>query len=985
MAFDKSLKLLNYAQVDGIDNNLRLFTELDHSFKVGDKLYIVGGYYDNTQNLSYITSYNSSNPNTFNPFADKIYYTVLDVNNNNNSFVIDYVVNTLTYPYVAKDKPAGTLPNPFTESPSTDPNITVDTPDAYNTYNIASTNESKIHRGVYVSRAIFNSGIFNSGKINNGIFGTDYYTVALSVNLNNIGSVGPDNVYISHFISKNTTITKGQIRSKTFGQSLNTRKFKVIEDSTVTNGPNNPFYIQQESVDSNNNGFGYTRFEKFESIQTNPVSNLLTINDTEIDNNYREQIILDNIIFSNCKIGSNELCYSDIMLLNNNMVFNNCLIQNTVDNNNFTSIVNNSNYDNSYDLDVLNFVFNTSYIEITVGYDTFANNELPQQDDEIYLSNIKHLDEYHILQQPLLFYQDVLPYTYGDYVAGVTFRLAFLDFSSMAGLVGTEADYDFSAVKMYKKHNNIVANTENTEFDYAINNTNFYIKNANIVGGYYENLVLDNTETNTNFGKTIFKNCNQLLLNNLTNNDKNSVYNKCIIDTPNIISGDISNSKIINGFIYQANLIEHVIVEDTVKLHTVDLGNNIFINENISIYNNINITEDSQSGSENGAIYNPPVKNTYMDGRTTPFVIGKLSQNLPIANKAENFDKVKLDAAFYNSQKIIKDNNITNLVSYKLKYEVPIMVTPTDTDLTFALDFANPFIFTDKVINTNRSFITDFGLDMTVDDLSTKITDRTNLNPSGIIDPDFPGVPQPIQNQNDTYEISENYIQENNRYYYKIVDRSKTNSTYDLFNQSHEINNFPSHDQNVGNLDNIIKLKIFVLGGSSYTLNNNDQLVGVVDHDLYLLSFIINGSFLESDGVSTAQLVPACFIEVEKTEITNQNGTIIYNNNQIEPYTQTELATTIAHDGFNQYAIDNIIHYNDLDKDFFIRRDFINTNNNSVSSFNYDGSLTTVKVTYWITWNYGKFTEPTGENIFLNNTWEFSKRTKHTIQFEISD
>src|SRR5208283_5009510 len=104
MRFHRTSKLLNKGTYNA--GYLQLYTELDHTFQVGDQIYITGGHYDNVSNFLYSSQWNSSN----NPFftttiTTSVAYTITEV---------DYAINSVTINYpvpVALISPYGTFNN----------------------------------------------------------------------------------------------------------------------------------------------------------------------------------------------------------------------------------------------------------------------------------------------------------------------------------------------------------------------------------------------------------------------------------------------------------------------------------------------------------------------------------------------------------------------------------------------------------------------------------------------------------------------------------------------------------------------------------------------------------------------------------------------------------------------------------------------------------------------------------------------------------
>lgn len=202
----QSSKLLNYTEsfnVAGV-NKTKLYTELNCNFNVNDKIFIIGGNYDNA-NLAI------SDP--FSPYA--LGYKILNVNIEENSIVID-----LNY--------------------------------------TGTSVESLLTPGeVFISRNYFKKGQFNGGSFNDGVFGDGILTNTYFNNKKTSFSGSHIiNAHSNHMIWKSGTWRGGEWKSKTDSYQGNFKTYKAqlnnAEDGVVVNELNNS--------ERNNFLFGYNRF-----------------------------------------------------------------------------------------------------------------------------------------------------------------------------------------------------------------------------------------------------------------------------------------------------------------------------------------------------------------------------------------------------------------------------------------------------------------------------------------------------------------------------------------------------------------------------------------------------------------------------------------------------------------------------------------------------------------------------------------------------
>lgn len=141
-----SVKLLNYLDPQG--EYLRFYTELESDVEIDDKVFIIGGNYDNTK----YTDKEDSEYNPFHPFA--VGYTVIAVDTTSNSNAV-----TLNIKYSDATITSGGI-----ETSVFDPK------DVYKSEEELLIEPNQI-REAYLSKSYFKRGEFNGGEFRDGVFG----------------------------------------------------------------------------------------------------------------------------------------------------------------------------------------------------------------------------------------------------------------------------------------------------------------------------------------------------------------------------------------------------------------------------------------------------------------------------------------------------------------------------------------------------------------------------------------------------------------------------------------------------------------------------------------------------------------------------------------------------------------------------------------------------------------------------------------------
>ncbi len=140
------VKLINYLQPQG--EYLTFFSELNSDFKIGDKVFIIGGNYENIG----FTDKDSPNFDPFNEYATG--YTVLAIDNTDNSNAI-----TLNIQYrLSKYNLSGINTSVFNPKP------------VYKTEEELLLEPNQL-REAYISKSYFKRGEFNGGTFSDGIMG----------------------------------------------------------------------------------------------------------------------------------------------------------------------------------------------------------------------------------------------------------------------------------------------------------------------------------------------------------------------------------------------------------------------------------------------------------------------------------------------------------------------------------------------------------------------------------------------------------------------------------------------------------------------------------------------------------------------------------------------------------------------------------------------------------------------------------------------
>lgn len=956
MSFDKSLRLLNYAKSE-LGGYLELYTELDHDFVVGDIVYIIGGYYDNTNELLYINNYSSGTPTKYNPFSvHKHGYEILYIDYTKNSFVIDFQVNPLNIIY-----PYGTDSNKF-GNPQDNVNL------AYNTFV-----SNDMYKDIYVSRTCFIKGRFNKGTINNGVFGNDNQNVIIGKHPNMVAYSSTTDITINHIASKNMELTAGVINSKTDGTNPISKKIKLIEDLTIS--PINPFAINNVVVGNNNDGYGYNTFETFLHYGD------IIINNGVFDNpkNYNIQLF-SNATINKFKFGENEPMFGSGCVLDN-VIINNSLVLNYTPTTTLIQ-VNNSKYDTYIDLNVNTFTFDTTpgHIILNVDYDIVANKIWTNGENIHILGFItpNNTTEFNTFNTDLFGTIVSTSYTFGDINSAQIIISCPVLISDWATILLTNPnDYNVNNLKI-----TFINNNANNIFFQNGNNIATYSKlwtftiddNNNILYGYYDAITYTNSVnvSSSNIGLiTILNNSKQLVKN--INNIPSLSYtfiNGTIYKT----SGKFKYSKIIGGIFYNG-LIEYThVIPDMfdIYLDNMTLLNGARVESNV-YWNDVNIQFYGEIST--GVAFETI---SYLGERKTPWSTED-TINLPmtLTSKSSELNKITgtrgIDLSYYTSQYKVDSLPMSHMNHYELTVELPnLMNTQIPLDNTKKCAIINNgtmyYNFGAWYLNTEVKNPLYFNT------IPTAVMNRSNNITSGTYTK-FTGVPLPPVNASDIVRVDDNWVYNDTNYYYPTTTTTKQNdisiNVYDIIPTPI---NFPDPNNNIPETLMFLKLD----GDSGPDIDNiydNNITPTAIHNAIYTMYFRQPGIY-NDNVMSNAINVPACFIEIEQVKVIKKDLLDVVQSANIY-YCDYCQSFTGASGGL-QYAWDNICPIVNYPTDYKI----IDKNGNPIYIKMTSNDKYEIIVEYWITWFYNETntTVTLENNPFFKTNYKGGYRTKHQLR-----
>lgn len=973
MRYDKSLKLINYAQV--VNGNLCLFTELDHSFIIGDKIYIVGGYYDNCNSKLYSTG---------DPFADNSTgYTILSINYANNSFVIDYPIDVPTDPLIY---PYGTTNNEFG-----DPFDNIDV--AYNNY------ATIINKSVYVSTTTFTKGILKRGIVNNGIFGNDYHVAHLNNKGTTSGPVNNTDLVINHMVGKNVELSKGQINSKTDVSNFPTSRLKLNEDLSLGTAYN-PFTVSLIAIGNNNDGFGYNCFERFINTATDVV-----INNGTFGNPNASYIAINNLNINKARLGSNTITAP---------------LANQIDNvsisggyvgsiNTLNGIFNASNSTvNTYirlQLRTGNpspVTYEAAFKQITfnVGYDEIANNFLTTG-QTVYISGIQGL-VLGLTQFDLTHASGTImaiSYTFGvSSSANITIEFTSIPNVSTGGnwiswkAANPISAFNFSNLKIHLLQNKFECGLfyQSSLFSYFDTTVNFlpedlYIDSCSIVESYCKGITYSTQNGFNGFdkGQSSYITQSRQIFQDALSASVGYHYTR-IYDNLTPLKGVFNAAKIEKAIIHNSTLYDTRVVpligSDLNFIFNSTLAGMMYLDDSVhwDFCNTSGITLSYITGL---TTYN---QGAYLgNGRNTEWVT---LTTTPVSGFALNVNKYEAKnhslaaSEIYHSQSIAKSTLSTPLnqaLKFTKKYHVPSaqnIKTPLNTSVMISvIDRGSLSLSATNWVNNNNRLDVLFADKLTTTNglvMDTAITKRYTPSPAGVNDTDFPFVAG-ASGYRDEKTVDIAYIYTDPNYFKTPHLREQSEITLNIHEQVPYVapHNASYPDPGyVGALATLLK----ITGPGTYTVANTGVTpVTTITNGTY--DTFLNIGNIQIDAVTQATTVPANFIEIERVFINTYSvgfgvlkSKVLYNSNYVPTNNYSGTPVNV-----NAYKNTDIRLY----KNRFITQiiPFTKTVTTDIE----------VVVEYWVTWYYvDKSYTATVDG--SKNAYRGGYRTKRTETFRFN-
>lgn len=958
----KSFKLLNYCTED--NNYLKLYTELQHDFQIGDTIRIVGGYYDISKQCQMIYQYGPS-LNIYNSFIKGLKILAIDLPNNAFTVNAPGDITNLIYPF-------GTNANPFG-----DPTDVINL--AYNNY---STDD--VYKDVYVSKCAVTNGNISKATINNGVFGTDTTTVTL----NKFSNVASD-LTINHIISKNTNITSCIINDTTGG--VITQKLKLVEDLTVGLSTN-PFNLVLDTPTINNNGFGYNIFEK---ITISSTTNTSTINNGIFENVKYGNIWLNKVNILGGKYGNDY--QTPATIFNSDITVSNATIKNINYTNKLTAT--SSIIDTFIPITATSAAYTTNdfEIELSVDYNILANKLwdcIPG--NYYYLSGVNKINATNFSELNTKMFIELVSktYTFGD----ITSAKIVIKLSGISGLWSTFKTnnpintFDFTKAKIneYTTGFKIAileadSCTISSVFeDLSIAPPLYYIKNNSVLkegifsGVFFENSVQAN---GVSFGESVYLENSVQLFNSISSETApNTTFNYTLIDLyNNTLKVDLNHSKLLSGALYNSSVYNTVITND----NDATFLNNCILYDGAKVSNDVFWNDISIQFTADTVVSNTIVSNSYFGDRKTPWVTA-INGIAPLTNtqNSTNINKIEgyRSLSYYNSQEIINNTITTNgIPNYILKYDVPslynIQSVFDDTPQFSIVDFgALTYNGSSWPSTTNKPRILFNNILSNDADLSTRMSNKLANTTSGIYT-DFPGT-TPTNNSVIT-RVDNNFVKTKNYHNYHNEARTQRDVAVYINDTLPTPNNFPVSSLNTA--ASLFFLKFETLIGPD-TDNVFTGTTTALPNGVIKLLFRNNGIFAANLGNAT--IVPACFIEIERVVKIEKNLADVVQN--IDIIECTYCPTYTGTNSLQAYAYNLTRSIGDYPTSFYIK----DNNNNDITLNVTSLNKFDIEIEYWITWFYDAQT-PALTN--LSNAYLFTGknggfRTKHILtQTVISD
>lgn len=953
----KSFKLLNYCTED--NNFLKLYTELNHDFIIGDSIFINGGFYDVSKIQQMIYQYGVGLNIFNNYFLQGIKIIAIDTANNAFTTNIPADINNLQYPYGLNGNQFG------------DPTDTVNL--AYNAY---ITDD--LYKSVYVSKLVMSNGMISRGIINNGIFGTDKTHVKFNKFNNN-----ETNLVINHIVSKNVIATSCTINDLTSG--IITQKIKVNEDLNA-GIPSNPFNLSYVSTTPNNNGFGYSLYEQFK-ITSNTYTSI--INNGNFDNIRDGYISINKTSILGGKYGDS--------LQNTSTIFNSQITVNnaTIKNISYPTKLNISNsiIDTFIPLNVLNtsYTVNDYEILLNVEYDTVANKKwVITPGVQYYLSGVNNInaDTFSDMNKKMFIEIIDVSYVFGDIVsANITIKLpntigSWATFQTNNPL----NDLDFTKAKINEysnSHKLSIVETDSCMISSVFEDTLmspplYYIKGTSTLKeGLFNGIFMEkNISINgTSFGESVYLENSVQLINNVSEETSLAIdINYAYVDLKNnALKSNLINCEMVSGTLYNSN-VSNSYIKGT--------SNQTFLN-NVILFDGSKVDSDtfwndiSIQFIADEIVSNTIVPRSYLGDRKLPWstAINGISP-LNVNQSATNINKIEAFRSnlYYNSQEQI-DASITlnGVPNYSLKYDVPTLYnvqSPFNNNLQFVIaDFGKMTLSGSNwlAVNGIKPRILFNAILSTDSDLSTRMQNKLNNVTSGLYTT-FPGT-TPVSSTAIT-RVDDNFVKTKSYHNFYAETRSQRDLTVYIKDNLELLDPFPVRSLN--NPDTLFYLKLDTQFGSDVDgLLTGDT--GLIPNGLCTLKFRHNGIF--NSDAADATMIPACFIEIERVIKTEKDLSDVIQNIEIidcrycPTYTGTNATQAYAYNIFRPIA--------NHPKNFAIK----DMGNNEIQLLITSSNKFVIDIEYWVTWSYDSSIPATTN---LSNPYLFTgrnggERTKHTL------
>lgn len=901
MRYHRSCKLLSHSTSTG--GKLTVYTELDHTFLVGDKVYIIGGYYDNSSAI-----YNStwSNINNFYTTDSLKPYNVLAVNYANNSIILDLDIVSEISPYA--NPGAGT-------NRIADPNDSINK--AYNNHS-----DKDMYKGVYISQ-MFNANCrVLKSTINNGVFGTDLVPNFIGKKHSNGGTISnKSDIDFNHGIGKNIRMDYGKVSSKT-PNTVSTLKFKV---NNFISGLNAVSTTSAISVGNNNDGQGYSYFDKAAFGYNPSVANWsCELYRSKVSNGKYNAISFYRSLINGAEIGTQNIPELISHSLTDSKVYNNSTVYNSFIASGFrledsklylgteinlnsldiqylgAGIIRFKGFSNSWIKDC--FIDTTTYSDCRIigFYDQTTDRPIEQLDKS--LINILNLS---------------YDYNNDDIINNNVFDLYFYD------LDGNDVDFianytdGFGTVQNINNLDNLIFylngynNINNLICDgiYSINrdsNLRGIFADVNFVNTNlaYSNIFTNSILTNTNHienSDIISSTKRTSYLNNIyqlkSEGSQINTFDYCVVENlndDNVLSGNFNNSYIYSGafssstftnselipniattrfFIYNCNILGTSKVDSSVEWE--------YVNFNPTVLSYYEVSPGVYEASDYG----------HFKGRLSSFTTGSNAQTLPLASNSNRWNLNTQKTVTFNGWPLATINDMNDAIvkvsTYDANYPTASIETegkfspliyqaasgydngngagyfyPSNNNVTISHYNLGDFYYNAAILTyipqNNRNYLMIADTQSNNTQLNTVANDILASNISGINDTDL-DIPD-----SNPYSVDGNYVYTYSKYHVKEFAVKRTNSMLSLYEPGPDPGGFPVDIEFIYNADGLAFFNNIVLmeyDGTPLTHNTltNDGLGYVFSFEQTALEIV--------SPQTLASIVTSNFIEIESITV----------------------------------------------------------------------------------------------------------------------